>query len=231
MLPTFNPNALIDNINQFMNDIPDLQNKAKEAEMLLKIASESLKSLAESIKEVNRPLSKREVQTLAMILYKLNKCQNELVSKNDFFKENINEFYNIGQQYISTVNNALKLIFNDKSISRIDLEEGDVPLASQIFNLTLSSIRSDAYEEVIGQERMPGAITRMLANKVLFKKTTRTERPRSVTRRGAAPAPQAPQVKKINEIASTLYPLALLSAHLDPQAPVPSESRRGIPPT
>ncbi len=222
---SFDSNSLIRNIDQFIEDIPDLQNKAEEGEMLLKIASEALNSLNESINEVKRPLSEREVQTLATVLYKLNRCQKELVSKRGLFKEKMNEFNNIGKQYTSTINNALKLIFNDKSISGIDLKEEDVPLASLIFKLTLISIRSDAHEEVIGQERNPGAIPKMLTNQIFPGGTTRTETPQRVSRRRAVAPPQNPMLNKINEIAGVLYPLVLLSAHLDPRAPVPTESK------
>lgn len=180
-------NTLADFVSKPDHDKKSEQKLINEAHQAIKIANNTLK-------ETEHKLTDKEICAISSILYKLNTINATIKKTSD---ENGKILNTIQQIMFST----LELVSPGK-------QKEDIALAGYVFNEMLDSIRSDAHEEIVGQERPPQAIPRMIAQKMVGPRA-------DIKIRQAAQA-------KITKVGADLYPVALLAASLDPNARIPS---------
>ena len=206
--PSFNEDQFLSQINQFVNLIPKIEEDAKESQKILKKALKSLNTYVDSVQGQNHQLQTKEVAWIGASLYKLHSALPELRDKSRQLG-NPNELKLILKDFDKLFNTTLAALLTDPRFANFRIEEKELPLAKQVFDQMLTSICSDAHEEVVGQERPPGALPRMIARGVLI-----SQRNPSTTQKDIF-------IERIHKIASALYPMALLSASLDSKASVP----------
>lgn len=204
----FDGDQFVQQIDQFTNTISGVGVDLDKGNTLLNTAAASLNEFVNSMQKESHSLDEKEVEWMATSLLKLHNAVNEL-SKHPSKIENPNQYKTLMLNLNKLFNKTLKGLMLDPKFAKAKISVKDNALVNRVFNRMLSSVCSDAHEEVIGQERLPGALPNLIARNLL---------------KGKNISPQELKVfkEKINQISSALYPITLLSASLDPKAPVPS---------
>jgi len=138
-----------------------------------------------------KTLSRKTVSSLPKMIYQLYRSKMHF----DQEKENTT-LRRVAFTMHKTLGKALSLLLpENKGVNEEKI--------SFLFDIMLKSILSDIKEEVVGQERPPGSIPRML--NLAFKKKYKAE-----------------MDLPMQKVAADLYPIALIVASLDGKAPLPS---------
>ncbi len=158
---------------QSSNEIVDVDEK-KIVQLLSDFTSKSHLSLAQRLGD------------LSELFYTLYQTKETALSK----KENASETKNVAAVADKVLCQAFSILYPDTT-------EEKITETVAVFEKMLEVILADAYEEVVGQERQPGAIASIIKN----------------------------QLKVSNPDAyADLYPVALLSAYHDESVSIPTEN-------
>jgi hypothetical protein len=204
----FNENQILRQIDQFVSLVPHIKKNNRESQKILLSAMESLNKYAQSTQ--GHQLNTREVAFLGASLFKLHSALPRLkkfnkVGSSDQLKKLYADFDKLFYM-------TLIVLLKDPRFAAIKIDWNDLPLAKRVFDEMLGSICSDAHEEVVGQERTPGALPTMIAKKILLKSKADDYRKQVLTER-------------IHTLAAALYPMAIVSATLDSKAQIPTREQ------
>jgi hypothetical protein len=209
--PVFNDKQFLTEINQIVSLLPEIEKDSKQSQEVIHHALETIKGFVKSMEDQPRTLNKHEVTWIGISLLKLHKAFPGLINKSKEFKDP-HDFNGLIKEFNKLFNTTLKALLSDPRFADMHIENKDLPFVKHVFNEMLFSIRSDAHEEVIGQERPMGSLPSMILTGMLQKRNLAVQEQKELR-------------EKVRQVASALYPIAILSATADSKSPVPSKEQ------
>lgn len=183
-------NEMFDDVDKLVTQQLIPQTQSEECLKIAKLADLLIAQISDAYKEKPFDISKINISMASKLVFDLYTSKMKL-----FNKENVKEYAEVAKSVEKCLSNTLAVFYPKANTEMIKV--GEV-----IFETMVQSILTNVEEEVVGQERMPGAMLRIVEKAIPFE----------VDIEG---------LEKIRKTAALLYPLALLAASFDPRAKIP----------
>lgn len=187
-----NMNRMLLGVDKLLTQQLSSQSQSKQD---LKVAKQAMMRMSRIFNAYKRKpfnLEENSITSVSKLVFDLHLSKVDALSN----KENAKEYAKVAKSVEQCLSKTLAVFYPEA-------DKTQIKIGGLIFEEMVQSILTDVQEEVVGQERMPGAIPRLVERNLKFKHGIEGS-------------------EEIRKTAALLYPIALLAASYDPKVRIPS---------